>query len=112
MCPSRFGTETVGNLRLWAAKATREFNLNSFNAGDYIARWWRRIFRESVQVLYPDDSSISGQELRLKQEYFFVSASVQDILHRFQSDHDDWKLLPEKIAIQLNDTHPAIAVAN
>ncbi|HEX5338508.1 MAG TPA: glycogen/starch/alpha-glucan phosphorylase, partial [Gallionella sp.] len=107
-----FGTETVGNLRLWAAKATREFNLSSFNAGDYIGAVVDKDISENLsKVLYPDDSSAQGRELRLKQEYFFVSASVQDILHRFLSDHTDWEQLPDKIAIQLNDTHPAIAVA-
>ncbi|MBI5450223.1 MAG: glycogen/starch/alpha-glucan phosphorylase [Gammaproteobacteria bacterium] len=107
-----YNTESVNNLRLWAAKATREFNLDSFNAGDYIGAVVEKDITENLsKVLYPDDSSSNGRELRLKQEYFFVSASVQDILRRFLSNHDEWNLLPEKIAIQLNDTHPAIAVA-
>lgn len=107
-----FGTETVNNLRLWAAKATREFNLESFNAGDYIGAVQEKEVTESLsKVLYPNDNSVVGKELRLKQEYFFVSASIQDILHRFLSKHSDWQQLPEKVAIQLNDTHPAIAVA-
>jgi starch phosphorylase len=107
-----YNTETVNNLRLWAAKATREFNLDSFNAGDYIGAVQEKDITESLsKVLYPNDSSTMGRELRLKQEYFFVSASIQDILHRFLSGHNDWDMLPEKVAIQLNDTHPAIAVA-
>ena len=107
-----YKTKTVNNLRLWAAKATREFDLDSFNAGDYIGSVEEKNSTENLsKVLYPNDTSAMGRELRLKQEYFFVSASIQDILHRFQSDHDEWPLLPEKVAIQLNDTHPAIAVA-
>lgn len=107
-----YNTETVNNLRLWASKSTREFNLGSFNAGDYIGAVVEKDITENIsKVLYPDDSSLMGRELRLKQEYFFVSASVQDILHRFSSKHSDWNLLPDKIAIQLNDTHPAVAVA-
>ncbi|MDO8465036.1 MAG: glycogen/starch/alpha-glucan phosphorylase [Gallionella sp.] len=107
-----FNTETVNNLRLWAAKSTREFDLSSFNAGDYVGAVVKKDITENLsKVLYPDDSSLMGRELRLKQEYFFVSASVQDILTRFLSRHSDLNLLPEKVAIQLNDTHPAVAVA-
>jgi starch phosphorylase len=107
-----YATETVNNLRLWAAKAPREFDLDSFNAGDYIGAVQEKEVVESLsKVLYPNDSSAMGKELRLKQEYFFVSASIQDILHRFLFAHSDLSLLPEKIAIQLNDTHPAIAIA-
>ncbi len=107
-----FKTDTVNNLRLWAAKATREFNLDSFNAGDYVGSVEGKNTTENLsKVLYPNDTSVMGRELRLKQQYFFVSASIQDILHRFLADHQDWDLLPEKIAIQLNDTHPAIGVA-
>ncbi len=107
-----YNTDTVNNLRLWAAKATREFNLESFNAGDYISAVQDKNVSESLsKVLYPNDSSAVGKELRLKQEYFFVSASIQDILHHFLAEHSDWNQLPEKVAIQLNDTHPAIAVS-
>lgn len=107
-----YATDTVNTLRLWAAKAPREFDLDSFNAGDYIGAVQEKEIIESLsKVLYPNDSSAMGKELRLKQEYFFVSASIQDILHRFLSSHSDLALLPEKVAIQLNDTHPAIAVA-
>jgi starch phosphorylase len=108
-----YNTETVNNLRLWSAKATREFNLDSFNAGDYVGAVEDKTSTENLsKVLYPNDASVMGRELRLRQQYFFVSASIQDILHRFTQEHDsNWELLPEKIAIQLNDTHPAIAVA-
>ena len=107
-----YNTDTVNNLRLWAAKATREFNLESFNAGDYLSAVQDKNISESLsKVLYPNDSSAVGKELRLRQEYFFVSASIQDILHHFLKKHSNWDLLPEKVAIQLNDTHPAIGVA-
>jgi starch phosphorylase len=112
-----YGTDTVNNLRLWSAKATKEFDLRQFNDGNYERAVEERNQTETIsKVLYPNDASASGRELRLKQQYFFVSASIQDILHRFLSIHpikktDDWLLLPDKIAIQLNDTHPSIGVA-
>ncbi len=107
-----YKTETVNNLRLWSAKATREFNLDSFNAGDYVGAVEEKNTTENLsKVLYPNDTSVMGRELRLRQQYFFVSASIQDILHRFHEQHSDWNELPEKVGIQLNDTHPAIAVA-
>ena len=112
-----YGTETVNNLRLWSAKATREFDLRHFNDGNYERAVEERNDTETIsKVLYPNDASASGRELRLKQQYFFVSASIQDILRRFLSAHEiktleDWDQLSEKIAIQLNDTHPAIAIA-
>lgn len=112
-----YGTETVNNLRLWSAKATKEFDLSQFNDGNYEQAVENRNETETIsKVLYPNDSSASGRELRLKQQYFFVSASIQDILRRFMSTREvktkeDWKDLPNKIAIQLNDTHPSIGVA-
>ncbi len=107
-----YGTQTVNNLRLWSAKATNEFDLAHFNEGNYEKSVEGRHSAETIsQVLYPNDSSASGKELRLKQQYFFVTASIQDILHRFTNYNSDWDTLPEKVAIQLNDTHPAIAVA-
>jgi glycogen phosphorylase len=107
-----YGTQTVNNLRLWSAKATKEFDLLHFNQGHYDKSVEGRHGAETIsQVLYPNDASESGKELRLKQQYFFVSASTQDILHRFIGNNSDWDTLPDKIAIQLNDTHPAIAVA-
>jgi starch phosphorylase len=112
-----YGTDTVNSLRLWTAKAAREFDLRHFNAGDYERAVEERNDTENIsKVLYPNDSSVLGKELRLKQQYFFVSASIQDILRRFLSVNEiktqaDWQILPEKIAIQLNDTHPSIGVA-
>jgi starch phosphorylase len=110
-----YGTETVNTLRLWSAKAAREFDLGHFNEGNFEKSVQERNETESIsKVLYPNDSSALGRELRLKQQYFFVSASIQDILRRFKSKQPtdtDWNILPEKAAIQLNDTHPAIAIA-
>ena len=107
-----YATQTVNTLRLWSAKSAKEFDLNQFNDGNYELAVEGRNASESIsKVLYPNDASASGRELRLKQQYFFVSASIQDILHRFLLKHDDWKKLPDKIVIQLNDTHPSIAVA-
>lgn len=112
-----FGGDTVNSLRLWSAKASREFDLSHFNDGNYEKSVQERNDTENIsKVLYPNDTSVLGKELRLKQQYFFVSASIQDILRRFLSTNimkkkADWKILPEKIAIQLNDTHPSIGVA-
>lgn len=112
-----YDTETVNTLRLWSAKAAREFDLRHFNDGNYERAVAERNDSETIsKVLYPNDTSQLGKELRLKQQYFFVSASIQDILRRFISKHaangkTNWALLPDKIAIQLNDTHPAIGVA-
>ena len=112
-----YGTETVNNLRLWSAKATKDFDLRQFNDGNYDEAVEERTDSETIsRILYPNDASASGRELRLKQQYFFVSASIQDILRRFTTTREvktekDWADLPNKIAIQLNDTHPAIGVA-
>ncbi len=112
-----FGGDTVNSLRLWSAKAAREFDLSHFNDGNYEKSVQERNDTENIsKVLYPNDASVLGKELRLKQQYFFVSASIQDILRRFLSTNEmkkqaDWKILPDKIAIQLNDTHPSIGVA-
>lgn len=105
-------TETVNNMRLWSAKATRDFNLQFFNEGDYIKAVEEKNGSENLsKVLYPDDTTKMGRELRLKQQYFFVSASLQDILYRFNKHHDNFDKLPDKVAVQLNDTHPSIAIA-
>ena len=107
-----FNTDTVNNMRLWSAKATRDFNLQYFNEGDYIKAVEEKNGSENLsKVLYPDDTTEMGRELRLKQQYFFVSASLQDIIHRFYKFHQDFDQLPGKVAIQLNDTHPSIAIA-
>ncbi|MDO9371212.1 MAG: glycogen/starch/alpha-glucan phosphorylase [Gammaproteobacteria bacterium] len=106
-----YGTNTVNNMRLWASKSSRDFDLKYFNDGDYIRAVQDKSASESIsKVLYPDDTTSTGRGLRLKQEYFFVSASLQDILARFHKKHDDIGKLPDKVAIQLNDTHPAIAI--
>ncbi len=107
-----YANNTVNNMRLWAAKASRDFNLQYFNEGDYIKAVEDKTLSENLsKVLYPDDSTDSGRELRLQQQYFFVSASLQDILHRFNKVHDSFNELPDKVSIQLNDTHPAISIA-
>ena len=106
-----YGVNTVNNLRLWTAKASRDFDLGYFNEGDYARAVEEKTQSENLsKVLYPNDVTEMGKELRLKQQYFFVSASLQDILHRFVRVNEDFDLLPEKVAIQLNDTHPSIAV--
>ena len=106
-----FGNKTVNNLRLWSAKATEEFDLEFFNKGDYFAATSKKTGTESIsKVLYPNDTSAEGRELRLKQQYFFVSASIQDILRRFKREHADLPELPDFASIQLNDTHPTIAI--
>jgi glycogen phosphorylase len=101
----------VNTLRLWAAKPAGLFDLSHFNQGDYLRAAAQQVLAETItQVLYPDDSTEQGRELRLKQEYFATSASLQDLLQRFLQDHKDLHGLAGSVAIQLNDTHPAIAV--
>ncbi len=100
----------ANTLRLWAAKPTRIFDLASFNRGEYLAATEPEALARTIsRVLYPDDTTDTGKELRLKQEYFFTSASIQDLLRRFQSEGHDLRDLSSHVAIQLNDTHPAIA---
>ena len=106
-----FGTTTVNKIRLWAAKSTRDFDLGLFNAGNYIKSVEDKNETENIsKVLYPNDTTSMGKELRLKQQYFFVCASLQDVLNRYIKQHDDLSELPDKVAIQLNDTHPSIAI--
>lgn len=101
----------VNTLRLWSSRATEEFNLEDFNTGDYMAACQRKVMSENItKVLYPNDNFFEGRELRLRQEYFLVSASLQDILRRFKNDNTDIRKLPDLVAIQLNDTHPALAI--
>ena len=112
-----FDTPVVGwqgkwanTLRLWSACPQKEFDLASFNRGDYLAASRSEALARTIsRVLYPDDTTETGKELRLKQEYFFTAASIHDLIRRFLDDHDDIRALPEAAAIQLNDTHPAIA---
>jgi starch phosphorylase len=104
--------DTANTLRLWAARATRDFNLQFFNEGDFRRAVEEKIDTENIsKVLYPNDQSDEGKELRLKQQYFFVACSIADMVRRFKQLHTDFALFPEKFAIQLNDTHPSIAVA-
>jgi starch phosphorylase len=106
-----YRSPTVNTLRLWSAKAAREFDLHSFNQGDYIRALEKKNESENLsRVLYPSDMTDAGQELRFKQEYFFTSASVQDILRRHKAKHETFDTLPDKAALQINDTHPALAV--
>jgi len=107
-----FRNNTVNNLRLWSAKSSDEFNLNYFNHGDYNRAVADKIESEMIsKILYPRDDFFEGKELRLKQEYFLVSATLQDIIRRYKKTHEDqFQAFPEKVAIQLNDTHPALAI--
>jgi len=105
------GTATVNSMRLWAAKSSRDFDLAHFNEGQYLKAVTQKTDSENLsKVLYPDDRTSQGKELRLKQQYFFVCASLQDILRQFLVDHAALDQLPERVAIQLNDTHPSIAI--
>jgi glycogen phosphorylase len=107
-----YGTSTVNKIRLWSAKSTRDFDLGQFNAGNYIKAVEGKNETENIsKVLYPNDTTSMGRELRLKQQYFFVCASLQDVLHRYDKQHKNLDGLPDKVAIQLNDTHPSIAIA-
>ncbi|MBE5201424.1 glycogen phosphorylase [Pectobacterium quasiaquaticum] len=106
-----FDTDATNTLRLWGAQASNEINLGKFNQGDYFAAVEDKNHSENVsRVLYPDDSTYSGRELRLRQEYFLVSATVQDILSRHWMMHKTYANLAEKFAIHLNDTHPVLAI--
>ena len=106
-----YGGRTVNNMRLWAAKSSRDFELKYFNQGNYIQAVADKNESENLsKVLYPDDTTEMGRELRLRQQYFFVSASLQDMLYRYKKNRASWAELPDKIAVQLNDTHPSIAI--
>jgi starch phosphorylase len=106
-----YGNNTANNLRLWSAKSTREFDLDYFNHGDYLRAVEERDKTETIsKILYPNDNVSAGRELRLRQEYFFVSATLQDILARYLKTHASFDLLADKVAIQLNDTHPSLAI--
>ncbi len=106
-----FGTNNVGTLRLWQAEAVNEFDFAKFNAGDFVGAFAERAAAESISaVLYPNDSFEDGRILRLKQEYFFSSASMQDIVKKHKIVHDTLDTLPDFVQIQLNDTHPVISI--
>lgn len=102
----------VNTLRLWSARSSEEFDLSYFNDGDYERAVYNKVQTENIsKVLYPNDNVSQGRELRLKQEYFFTAASMADIIRRYKMENSDLKKLPDKAAIQLNDTHPSIAIA-
>ncbi len=106
-----YGTQTVNMLRLWRARATNEFDFQLFDVGDYARAVSQKVMSENVsKVLYPNDSTPQGKELRLKQQYFFVACSLRDIIRRYRRRNEGWASFPDKVAIQLNDTHPVIAI--
>ena len=106
-----YGGKTVNTLRLWAAAAPNFFDFQEFSSGDFVAALAESLAAESItRVLYPDDSTSMGQALRFVQEYFLVAASLADLVRRFRNTNHDWNLFPDKVALQLNDTHPALAV--
>ena len=104
--------QTVNWLRLFTARASEDFDIDIFNRGDYLRAVEQKIGSENIsRMLYPSDSAMAGKELRLVQEYFLVACAIGDIMRRFRQQHDDIELLPAKAAIQMNDTHPSLAVA-
>ena len=106
-----YGGKVVNTLRLWKAQATDEFDLEDFNRGSYVEAVERKVLAENLtKVLYPNDNFSQGKELRLRQQYFFVSCSVQDIMRRFREDGLSFTKLPERVFIQLNDTHPTLVI--
>jgi glycogen phosphorylase len=107
-----YGGRTINTLRLWAAGAPDVFDFQAFSAGEFVSALAERLTAESLtRVLYPDDSTSMGQGLRFVQEYFLVACSLADLVRRFRRTNADWSALPAKVAIQLNDTHPSMAVA-
>ena len=106
-----YGGSTINTLRLWSAAAHDYFNFEEFSHGDFVEAFTQSLAAETLtRVLYPDDSRIMGQGLRLMQEYFLVACSLADAVRRFQRSNSDWSLFPDKVAMQMNDTHPALAV--
>ena len=106
-----YGGKCVNTLRLWSAQATNEFSFEEFNRGSYVEAVENKVLAENLtKVLYPNDNTSAGKELRLRQQYFFVAASVYDMLRRFKEENDSWTDLPKKVFIQLNETHPALVI--
>jgi starch phosphorylase len=107
-----YGGKNINTLRLWAAAAPDYFDFQEFSSGDFVGALAETLAAESItRVLYPDDSTTMGQALRFVQEYFLVACSLADLVRRFRHVNEDWNLFPDKVAIQLNDTHPSMAVA-
>lgn len=106
-----YKNDVVNTLRLWSARSSEEFDLEYFNDGDYEQAVYHKMYSENIsKVLYPNDDVSQGRELRLKQEYFFTAASIRDILRRFKAENSDIRDLPQKAVVQLNDTHPSLAI--
>jgi len=106
-----YDTNTVNFLRLWESKASEEFDLDVFNQGGYVEAVREKAMVETIsKVLYPNDETENGKELRLVQQYFFVSCSLQDMIARYRRNHDGWDQFTDKVVVQLNDTHPAVAI--
>jgi starch phosphorylase len=106
-----YDTDTVNLLRLWRARATKAFDFQLFDTGDYARAVEQKVYSENIsKVLYPNDTTYQGKRLRLSQQYFFVACSLNDIIRRFHLRNNDWKAFPEKAVIQLNDTHPVIGI--
>ncbi|MHC1763855.1 MAG: glycogen/starch/alpha-glucan family phosphorylase [Verrucomicrobiia bacterium] len=106
-----YGGKTINTLRLWAANAERQFDFQQFSSGDFIGALADTLSAETLtRVLYPDDTTRLGKALRFVQEYFLVACSLADLVRRFRKTNPDWSALPDKVAIQLNDTHPSMAV--
>lgn len=109
---SGYASNTVNTLRLWSARASEDFNFQIFNNGDYTRAVADKVFSENItKVLYPNDNNEQGRELRLKQQYFFVACSLQDIIYTYLRAHDNFDRFPDRVAIQINDTHPSIGIA-
>src|SRR5262245_38207842 len=107
-----YGGKTVNYLRLYSARASHEFDISIFNEGDYFKAVQDKVQSETIsKVLYPSEAAALGRELRLVQEYFLVACAVRDIVRTYERDHDDFEKFPDQVAIQLNDTHPALTVA-
>ena len=106
-----YGGHTINTLRLWRGKSENAFDFQRFSGGDFVAAMAKGLAAElPTQVLYPNDATLQGRRLRLAQEYFLVACSLADLIRRFRASNTDWRTLPDKAAIQLNDTHPALAV--
>ncbi len=106
-----YKNDHIINMRLWTARASRELDLSSFSRGDYLGAVQSKVRSETIsKVLYPPDHNFAGQELRLRQQYFFVAATIQDILRRYKKKNDTFDNFSDRVAVQLNDTHPSIAI--